>query len=758
MRIVSLCLDRGAPLGGPKGCSIHQRAVIGALLDAGHSVDAVVVSSGPEESYRPLKERGLRVRQLAAPVERREIAEHLAAAGAECVIERLSLLASEGAAAAAGMGITHVYEVNAPLDREAAEHRGLVGQEQARETFASGFALSRGAVAVSEEVAEWVRDLAPAGYAVEIVPNGFDASFLTPVDPAAIERVRQELGIEHGRFRIGFAGAFRPWHDVDTLIHAVARLGSRRPSTLVLIGDGPERARWANLANSLGVSVAFTGQVPHSAVRTYLALCDCMVVPYAHSDGYFSPLKLVEAMSAGKAVVASATGPCRRVIRDQETGLLATPGEAESLERALERVASDVTLRDRLGRAARVAVAGQTWDHVVVRVLEFASRVSHPSAGVSDAHPEPFADCERAPVAPLRHPVVAGSFASTLRDLLDPVTRHRTWGPARERSVSAVWPEGSGAMVRLEDGSGKPERSAWLRIADDIEAWEFPRDPALSSLAALWASGRYSLAGHRLGRRAALRARDGSGFLHLRRPGSYLETHARLVHVHQALHNAGVGTPQTLDLAPALHGWRAVTVCGTAIGTAGVGPGAWELLGRRLARVHATPCPAGLPEGGEARARAAAERQIGLVIRAETPFGQWLENTFGSWVPPRAPEAAPTPDSLIHGDLHPAQILVGEGITILDWEWAKRGDPEEDLGNLAAHLYWGSGSEGRAAWDEFKRGYQAEGGRLLAKRFATYARGSLLRILAIHSWRDQGRARCLEVGRWQEWEATCLSW
>jgi aminoglycoside phosphotransferase (APT) family kinase protein len=113
---------------------------------------------------------------------------------------------------------------------------------------------------------------------------------------------------------------------------------------------------------------------------------------------------------------------------------------------------------------------------------------------------------------------------------------------------------------------------------------------------------------------------------------------------------------------------------------------------------------------------------------------------------------------LVHGDLHPAQILAGEGIAILDWERAHRGDPEEDLGNLAAHLYWAGGDSARPAWRALALGYREAGGAFDPGRLAAYARLSLLRVLAVHAWRDRHRARALETGRWERWLEECEAW
>src|SRR5688572_19735192 len=116
MRIALLCSDLGIPLGGAKGASVHLRAVASVLLRAGHHVTAMLAAPGPESAYVQLAERGLELRVLRQPRTVRKLEWHFAQVKPDLVLERLSLLAPEGALAAAEAGVPHVFEVNAPLD------------------------------------------------------------------------------------------------------------------------------------------------------------------------------------------------------------------------------------------------------------------------------------------------------------------------------------------------------------------------------------------------------------------------------------------------------------------------------------------------------------------------------------------------------------------------------------------------------------------------------------------------------------------
>ena len=382
MRIALLCPDPGIPLGGAKGASVHLRAVATALLRARHQVTAIVATPGPEYCYAALEARGLEVRVLGQPRTEREVAWHFSHVKPELVIERLSLLAPEGALAAAAAHVPHLYEVNAPLEEEAATHRRFRDVVEARVAFRRGLAATRGAVAVSEEVAEWVKRLAPAGLPVQVESNGAGTEFLTSPDTQVVHELADRLRLEKGEFRVGFVGSFRPWHDIETLLEAADEVSRLVPTRVVLVGEGRRRDELLRTALRGRAAVTLIGVVPHHDVPLHLALCDAVAVPYAREDAYFSPLKLLEAMAAARPVVASATGPVRRVLTDEHDGLLVPPGDRPAFARALTRLATQPALRLKIGAEARRTVErAYTWDAVLERILAFAAGLSERSEG-----------------------------------------------------------------------------------------------------------------------------------------------------------------------------------------------------------------------------------------------------------------------------------------------------------------------------------------------------------------------------------------
>ncbi|NOT33662.1 MAG: glycosyltransferase family 4 protein [Candidatus Eisenbacteria bacterium] len=370
MRNALLCLDPGAPLGGTKGCSIHLRAEAEAWLKAGLEVTAMVTNPGPADGYASLLRLGLEVRVLPIGADQELIARALATSGASHVYERLALMAPHGALAAAQLRLPHVYEVNAPLDEEAARHRGFRQRDQALIHFRNGFSASCGAIAVSEEVAHWVRRLAPHDFAVRVIPNGVHRTFFDAPDPDLRPFAGPADGARH-HVRVGFVGSLRPWHDLAAVVESAALVRTTVPLQVMIVGDGPQRNLLLEAAQRRGVPLHLVGAVPHEQIPAYLAMMDIVMVPYPSAGLYFSPLKLGEAMAAGRPVVATSIGPVRRMVEHEVTGLLVEPGDVHGLATAILRFATDREFAARVGAAAREHMRSRSWDHVGGEILEF---------------------------------------------------------------------------------------------------------------------------------------------------------------------------------------------------------------------------------------------------------------------------------------------------------------------------------------------------------------------------------------------------
>jgi glycosyltransferase involved in cell wall biosynthesis len=121
---------------------------------------------------------------------------------------------------------------------------------------------------------------------------------------------------------------------------------------LTVAGDGPLRAQ---VPGALGF-------VPHQELPPLYERAAVVAVP-SHREGF--GVACVEAMAAGRPVVASAVGGLLDLVADGETGLLVSPRDVPALRAALERLLRDAELRRRMGTAARERIRENfTWPPV----------------------------------------------------------------------------------------------------------------------------------------------------------------------------------------------------------------------------------------------------------------------------------------------------------------------------------------------------------------------------------------------------------
>jgi glycosyltransferase involved in cell wall biosynthesis len=218
----------------------------------------------------------------------------------------------------------------------------------------------------SGDVVDQVTRLGVPDERVLLTPTGVDLdTFDGTADPAPL---RHQLGLGD-RFVVGWVGSFRPFHALEQAVEAAA---SVRGTTLVLVGDGPERPRIERLAAELGVRAVFTGTVPHDRLPSYVAAMDVgIVLAQAGEPFHYSPLKLAEYMAAGLPVIAPAIGQIPERLRDGVDALVVPPHDPTVMAEAMRRLRDDPEERRRLGKAARAtAEATWSWDHQVRRVVD----------------------------------------------------------------------------------------------------------------------------------------------------------------------------------------------------------------------------------------------------------------------------------------------------------------------------------------------------------------------------------------------------
>lgn len=409
MKILYLNLDRGIPVLGDKGASVHVRSFVNAASTLGHEVLLACATLGEGNPRPPGQLLHIGAKPSAArlacecataklplsaledPITSRELArlaydhsapekilEALAAINfvPDLVYERHALFHSCGVAIAAHYRVPRLLEVNAPLIHEQRTFRGLRLEAQAHRAERASYHGADAIIAVSGGVAQHVGAVLGHSRNIHVVPNGVDLTrFTATATTAAGHALRQRLNLGDAP-TLGFIGSFKPWHGVSFLLDVFAGLLPQFPTLhLLAVGDGPEREAVQSRAAALGLGarVIIPGRVAHDEIPAWLAAMTLTAAPYLpQPDFYFSPMKIVESLAAGRPVVAPDIGEISTLIRSGENGLLHTPGDAAQCRAAIAALLANPPARALMGHAAAHSAAQRGWAAVVSRILALA--------------------------------------------------------------------------------------------------------------------------------------------------------------------------------------------------------------------------------------------------------------------------------------------------------------------------------------------------------------------------------------------------
>lgn len=205
-------------------------------------------------------------------------------------------------------------------------------------------------IVVSDVVGDILRRWGVAPDHVSNIFNGVDIENFQ--SSSAVQR--NEFATD-GQSLVGFVGRFVPEKGGALLLRAAQQVLAIRPKTkFVLVGEGPSRKEWETIATQLGIRerVSFAG-VRDDMPGIYASL-DIVVLPSLIEA---LPMCLLEAMAAGRPVIATRVGAIPRLIQSGKNGLLLDPGDVNGLAAAILRLLGDPELARRLGESGRAHVA-----------------------------------------------------------------------------------------------------------------------------------------------------------------------------------------------------------------------------------------------------------------------------------------------------------------------------------------------------------------------------------------------------------------
>jgi glycosyltransferase involved in cell wall biosynthesis len=359
------------------GQAVHIEEMIEAMRAQGHEVRVVAPNMGGESNNQGAMggEVGwvprLKAALPKAVYELLELAYTLVAYrqlrrvakdfAPDFIYERYNLFLLSGTLLKRRLGIPLMLEVNAPLVDERLKHSGGLGLvRMARWAEGTAWRSADFVLPVTQVLAQQVKAYGVPAQRIAVIPNGINEAHF--VSAPAPDEAKARLGLQ-GKLVLGFTGFVRDWHGVDRVVRWLATPQAPANCYLLVVGDGPVRAELEALAASLGLAqrVSFTGVIDRHRVPEHVAAFDVALQPAV--TAYASPLKLMEYLVLGKAVIAPREPNLLEVLTDGENALLFDDQRAGSFEAALTRLCADDALRTRLAEGARQSIRQQnlTW-------------------------------------------------------------------------------------------------------------------------------------------------------------------------------------------------------------------------------------------------------------------------------------------------------------------------------------------------------------------------------------------------------------
>ena len=155
----------------------------------------------------------------------------------------------------------------------------------------------------------------------------------------------------------------------DVLIRAFDIVHEKHPEIdLILAGDGSELNKCISLTEELGLrhSVKFLGRVDRLRIPSLMAGCELFVLP-SRKESF--GIVILEAMAAGKPIVATRVGGIPEVVSEGENAILVEPESPQALADGLMKLLENPDLVKRFGERGKEIVKNFTWDKIISRYI-----------------------------------------------------------------------------------------------------------------------------------------------------------------------------------------------------------------------------------------------------------------------------------------------------------------------------------------------------------------------------------------------------
>lgn len=204
---------------------------------------------------------------------------------------------------------------------------------------------------------------------VKVIPHGVDlCRFNIHIDQ---NEQKEKLGVKSDEILALAVQRLVPKKATEYLIYAMSIVLKENPKVkLIIVGDGPEKARLTELTKKLGINrnIVFKGFVDLQDLPRYYLACDIFVL---HSLYEQFGIVLVEAMACGKPVISTRVGAIPEIIDNEKIGFLVEPKNPKQLADAILKLANDEKLRKKFGEEGRKkAKENYDWNIIVEKYLK----------------------------------------------------------------------------------------------------------------------------------------------------------------------------------------------------------------------------------------------------------------------------------------------------------------------------------------------------------------------------------------------------
>jgi phosphatidylinositol alpha-mannosyltransferase len=220
-----------------------------------------------------------------------------------------------------------------------------------------------GKIAVSEPARKFVSRYFPGDY--RVIPHGVDLERFSP-KVAPIEQYHD------GKLNILFVSRLEKRKGAKYLLQAYKTAKKDcPPSRLIMVGPGDkaqrEYERWVRAVKL--EDVVFTGHVPYADLPRYYHTADIFSIPAVGQESF--GIVLLEAMAAGKPIVATSIEGYANVVNSGAEGILVKPKDEQALASALVSLANDKNMREQMGAKGRAKAEALSWPIIAQRTLDF---------------------------------------------------------------------------------------------------------------------------------------------------------------------------------------------------------------------------------------------------------------------------------------------------------------------------------------------------------------------------------------------------